>query len=77
MTPHEGKYWLFTDQGELILADLTREGYFEQGRHKLLDTTGSTRGRAYVWCPPAYSDGKIFVRNEKELICVDLRSSSY
>lgn len=77
LVPHQGKYWLFTDQGELILADLTREGYFEQGRAKLLDTTGSTRGRAYVWCPPAFSDGKIFVRNEKEIICVDLRASSY
>ena len=77
MTPHEGKYWMFTDQGELILGDVTREGYFEQGRAKLLETTGTTRGRKYVWCPPAFSGGKIFVRNEKKLVCVDLRASSY
>ncbi|MEM7473534.1 MAG: PQQ-binding-like beta-propeller repeat protein [Planctomycetota bacterium] len=74
---HQGKYWLFTDQGDLILSELSADGYKELGRSKLLETTAQTRGRAYVWCPPACSEGMLFVRNEKELICVDMRSGSY
>lgn len=74
---NQDRFWLFTDQGELILSDLSADGYKELGRTKLLDTTAQSRGRAYVWYPPACSDGKLFVRNEKELICVDMRAVSY
>lgn len=77
ITQHQDRYWMFSDQGELILAELSAEGYQELGRQKLLETTGSTRGRAYVWCPPAFAQGYMFVRNEQELICVDLRKQSY
>ena len=74
---NKDRFWLFTDQGELILSDLSADGYRELGRTKLLDTTAMSRGRAYVWCPPACSDGMLFVRNEKELIYVDMRAVSY
>ena len=29
-------------------------------------------GRKVVWCAPAYADKKAFIRNDKEIICVDL-----
>lgn len=77
MTPHEDKSFLFTDQGELIIAKLSPTGYHEIGREKLLETTAETRGRAYVWCHPAFANGHMYVRNEKEIICVDLRAASY
>lgn len=77
MTPHNDRYWMFSDQGDLIVAKLSQDGYEELGRQKVLETTGETRGRTYVWCPPAYANGHMYVRNEKELICVDLRAASY
>ena len=77
MTPHEENTWIFTDQGDLILAQLSRQEYKELGRSRLLEPTGSTRGREYVWCHPAYANGHIFVRNEKQIACFDLRLQSY
>lgn len=77
MTPQAERTWLFTDQGDLILAKLSRQGYEELGRQKLLETTGTTRGRNYVWCHPAFANKCIFVRNEKELACFDLSAASY
>ena len=29
-------------------------------------------GRKVVWCAPAYANKKAFIRNDKEIICVDL-----
>lgn len=77
MTPQADRNWLFTDQGDLILARLTKTGYEELGRSNLLATTGKTRGRSYVWCHPAYANRCIFVRNEKELACFDLSADAY
>ena len=77
ITPYQDRYWMFTDQGDLLLTELTADGYQELGRQNLLATTGSTRGRDYVWCAPAFSGGCIFVRNEEKLACFDLRAESY
>ena len=77
MTPQGDNYWLFTDLGDLILSKIDVDGYTELGRTHLLDTTGETRVRKYVWCHPAYANGHIFVRNEKKLACFDLRAASY
>lgn len=77
MTPQGDNYWLFTDLGDLILSKIDVDGYTELGRTHLLDTTGETRGRKYVWCHPAYANGHIYVRNEKKLACFDLRAGSY
>jgi outer membrane protein assembly factor BamB len=70
------RYFLFTDQGELVIAELTPAGYNELDRAKLLETSAETRGRPYVWCHPAFAQGHIFVRNEKEMIAVDMRDKS-
>lgn len=77
ITPYQDRFWMFTDQGDLLLTELSTEGYKELGRQNLLTTTGSTRGRAYVWCAPAFSNGCIFVRNEETLACFDMRADSY
>jgi hypothetical protein len=38
----------------------------------VIEPTGTAFGRKVVWCMPAFADKKLFVRNDKELICVDL-----
>ncbi|MFN3192070.1 MAG: PQQ-binding-like beta-propeller repeat protein [Aureliella sp.] len=77
ITPQTDHYWLFTDLGDLIQAKLSPDGYEELGRSKILEPTGSTRGRDYVWCPPAFAGGFLYVRNEAKLICLDMNASSY
>ncbi|MEO0530939.1 MAG: PQQ-binding-like beta-propeller repeat protein [Planctomycetota bacterium] len=66
------RYWLFTENGELIIARLTPDGYDEIDRTKIIEPTNVAFGRDVVWCMPAFADGKIYVRNDKELISVDL-----
>jgi outer membrane protein assembly factor BamB len=64
--------WIYNDKGDLILASLTPKGYEELSRVHLLDTTFQTMGRDVTWCVPAFANGCIFVRNDKELICASL-----
>lgn len=73
ITPNEEKFFIFNDLGELMIVQLTAEGMVELDRAKLLEPTSVARGRDVVWSHPAYSDGKMVVRNDKEIICVDLK----
>lgn len=67
-----GHYYLFSETGDLIIAKLTAEKYEELDRAHLLEPTGEAFGRPVVWSHPAFSQGCIFARNDKELICVAL-----
>jgi outer membrane protein assembly factor BamB len=68
------RYWLFTENGDLVLANLTPEKYEELGRAHILEPTNDAFGRPVVWCPPAFADGQMFVRNDKECVCVSLKA---
>lgn len=72
LTPNSGSVLLFTDQGNLIRARLSAEGYRELGRVHLLDPKFPYNGRNVVWPPPAYANGHVFVRNDEELVCASL-----
>ena len=64
-------HWvLFNELGELILADLTKEGYKETGRAKLLEPSSPGMGRSVVWTHPAFAEKSVFIRNDRELIRV-------
>ncbi|MFK7768280.1 MAG: PQQ-binding-like beta-propeller repeat protein, partial [Mariniblastus sp.] len=73
ITPNEDKVLIFDDIGELIIGKLSPTGFDELDRAKLLEPTSGARGRDVVWCHPAYSDGSIVVRNDKEIIRVSLK----
>jgi outer membrane protein assembly factor BamB len=72
LTPNGNVIWLFTDEGNLIRARLTSQGYEELGRAHLLEPTSPFLGKMFAWVPPAYANRHVFVRNDKELICVSL-----
>lgn len=72
ITPHWDAAFLFTDEGDLVRARLSPEGYDELSRTHLIDATYLFGGHKLVWAPPAYANRCIFVRNEKELICASL-----
>ena len=59
---------MLNDQGELIFARLTPDGYHEQSRAKLIDRTRKQLRRrgGVVWAHPAVAGGHIFARNDEE-----------
>ena len=72
LVKHENGYFLFSETGDLILARLTPEGYEEISRFHVLEPTNEAFGRDVVWTHPAFADRAAFVRNDTELVCVDL-----
>jgi outer membrane protein assembly factor BamB len=71
-----GRYWMWNDQGELILARLNPQGYDEISRAKLLPTLENTRGRDVLWCHPAFAHRRAYVHNGHELLCVSLAAAT-
>ncbi len=72
ITKNGDRFFFFAETGHLVIGKLTKTGYEEIDRAKVIDPTGAAFGRKVVWCAPAYADKKAFVRNDKEIICVDL-----
>ncbi|MCC9609126.1 PQQ-like beta-propeller repeat protein [Blastopirellula sp. JC732] len=66
------RYILASETGDLIFADLTPEAYTEINRAHILEPTNEAFGRAVVWAHPAYANKSAYLRNDKELVCVDL-----
>jgi outer membrane protein assembly factor BamB len=75
LTPNGGSVLLYNDRGELIRAALTREGYRELGRVRLLEPTYPFGGRKCAWAPPAYANGCVFARSDVELACYSLAAT--
>lgn len=61
----EGRLILLTDEGDLVLADATPDGYREISRATIL--TGPVRAH------PALASGRLYARDNKRLACWDLR----
>lgn len=66
--------WMFNERGELIIARLSREGYKELSRAKLIEPTlEQLRERGGVcWSHPAFANRCVFARNDQELVCASL-----
>jgi outer membrane protein assembly factor BamB len=66
------KFWMFAETGDLIIGQLTTKGFTELSRMHVIDATNNAFGRDVVWCAPAFANKRMYVRNDKELVCVDL-----
>lgn len=75
LTPNGSRYFLFNEQGELIIAKLSRSGYEEIDRTTLLEPLNKMAGRPVVWMHPAYANKRIYVRNDERAVCYDLAKS--
>lgn len=73
---HGDRYFINNDRGELVIAQLTPEGYEEIDRTKLIEPTSKGGGRrelgAVHWSHPAYANRHIIVRNDKEIVRASL-----
>lgn len=54
---------ILTETGEVVLVAAAPKEFKELGRAQVCRSN---------WCNPAYADGKLFLRDDRELICVDL-----
>jgi len=72
MVKNADRFFFFAETGDLVIGKLTPKGYEEIDRAKVIDPTNAAFGRKVVWCAPAYADKKAVIRNDKEIICVDL-----
>ena len=84
MVRHEDRYFVNNDDGDLILAQFTPEGYVELDRTKLIEATTSSgygprkrHDRLVNWAHPAYANRHIVHRNANEIIRASLAAADY
>ena len=72
LVKHEDRYFLFSEGGDLIIAQLTPKEYLESGRAHLLEPTGPSQRREVVWTHPAFANRNVYARNDREIVSVSL-----
>lgn len=72
LVPQGDRVVITNEQGDLIFAKLSREGYKELSRAKMIEPTQPISRRMTVWSHPAFALRSIFARNDGELIRVNL-----
>jgi outer membrane protein assembly factor BamB len=76
LIPHEDRVLICNEQGEIIFARLSPDGYQELSRAKLIEPTQPIQRRMTVWSHPAFAMRSVFARNDGELIRVNLAKDS-
>ncbi len=66
------RFWMFNELGELLITKLSPAGYSEIDRAQVIDQSNNAFGREVVWSMPAFANRHIYIRNDKEIICVDV-----
>lgn len=64
MIAADGKLFMSTMKGEVIIARASPKGYQELGRKQVIETTRQA---------PALSGGLLYLRDDKEIVCLDVR----
>lgn len=74
MVQNAGSVWMFNERGELIISELSPKGFKEISRTKIINPTKKQlkqRG-GVCWAHPAFANKKIYIRNDEQLICLNL-----
>ncbi|MGE3779165.1 MAG: PQQ-binding-like beta-propeller repeat protein [Pirellulaceae bacterium] len=72
VTKNGDRFFIFGENGDLVIARLSAEAYEEVSRTKLLEPVGIGLGRQVVWSHPAYANRCVFARNDQEIVCASL-----
>jgi len=66
--------WILTEKGDLVIGRLTPIGFEPISSAHLIEPTTflPRRNGNILWSHPAFAHKHIFVRNDRQLICVDL-----
>lgn len=76
LIPHEDRFFIHNEQGELIIARLSAEGYQELSRGLLVEPTRPVQRRMTIWSHPAFAMKSVFARNDRELVRVSLAAGT-
>jgi outer membrane protein assembly factor BamB len=72
---HGEETWMFNEQGELLITELSPEGLKIISRAMLINpTTGqlNRKGVGVAWSHPAFANRHVFARNDNQLVCAYL-----
>ena len=75
MVQNGGTTWIFNEQGEVIIAKLSPNGFKQISRAQLIEPTHRIGGRNVCWSHPAFANRRIYARNDREIVCGDLSES--
>ena len=70
------RYFVMSEVGDLLVVELTPEKYVSKGRFHVLEPSGEAFGRNVVWTHPAYASRTAFIRNDTEIVAVDLTADA-
>lgn len=66
------RFILFNEKGDLIIARLSPKGYEEISRAHVIEPTNNDARRPVVWTHPAFANRSVYIRNDKEMICLSM-----
>jgi hypothetical protein len=61
-----------TDQGDLVVLKLAPEKCEVLASAHVLEPTHAAKGRKAVWAHPAFAGKCVYLKNDKEIVCVSL-----
>ncbi len=67
-------YCLDEGNGEVVLIDASPEGWKEHGRFKLEAQSEKRSRQGKVWTHPVVCNGKLFLRDQEQLSCYDVKA---
>ncbi|HUF60742.1 MAG TPA: PQQ-binding-like beta-propeller repeat protein [Verrucomicrobiales bacterium] len=70
--------WIFSEEGFLIIAELSASGYREINRTRIIEPTTPLAQRpsgVVCWVHPAFANRCVYIRNDRELVCLDLSAA--
>ena len=77
---HGDRYFVNNDDGDLIIAQFTPDGYVELDRTRLIKPTAAPEhgpDRLVNWVHPAYANRHVIQRNDVEIVRVSLAAADY
>ena len=69
VTYADGRFYFRYENGTMALIDASAEDYFERGRFRIAINNGQS------WPHPVISDGKLYLRDQHQLIVYDIRQN--
>ena len=68
-----GRLYCYTEnEGTMVLADASPEGWKEFGRFTIPETTKLPRKSGKIWTHPVIAQGRLFLRDQEYLFCYDI-----
>jgi outer membrane protein assembly factor BamB len=71
ITYADGRLYLRTEQGTVVLVEATGTGYHELGRFEQ-----PKRSKSSAWSHPVVADGRLFLSDQDLLFCYDLKGAT-